>query len=62
MSASTYHHTFLALRQSTALNKIYVLRKQRNTLVNTQDEHEINLKFEAFCCYFVVGWNVIRGC
>jgi hypothetical protein len=26
------------------------------------DEHEINLKFEAFCCYFVVGWSVIGGC
>jgi hypothetical protein len=37
MSPSTYHHTFLALRQSTALNKIYVLRRQRNTLVNTRD-------------------------
>jgi hypothetical protein len=37
MSPSTYHHTFLALRPSTALNKIYVLRRQRNTLVNTRD-------------------------
>jgi hypothetical protein len=37
MSPSTYNHTFLALRQSTALNKIYVLRRQRNTLVNTRD-------------------------
>nr|AHI16109.1 Atp8 [Sphagnum girgensohnii] len=37
MSPSTYHHTFLALRQSTALNKIYVLRGQRNTLVNIQN-------------------------
>jgi len=38
MSPSTYHRTCLALRQSTALNKIYVLREQRNTLVNIQNE------------------------
>jgi hypothetical protein len=37
MSPSTYHHTFLALRQNIALDKIYVLRRQRNTLVNTRD-------------------------
>ncbi len=37
MSPSTYHHTFLALCQSIVLNKIYVLRRQRNTLVNTRD-------------------------
>jgi hypothetical protein len=37
MSPSTYHITFLALRQTTALNKIYVLRKQRNTLVNIKN-------------------------
>jgi hypothetical protein len=27
MSPFTYHHTFLALRQSTTLNKIYVLHR-----------------------------------
>ncbi|KAH9576680.1 hypothetical protein CY35_01G176200, partial [Sphagnum magellanicum] len=38
MSPSTYHHTCLALRQSTGFNKIYVLHKHRNTLVNIQNE------------------------
>jgi hypothetical protein len=37
MSPSIYHHIFLALRQSTALNKIYVLRIQKNILVNIQN-------------------------
>jgi len=37
MSPSTYHITSLASRQTTALNKIYVLRKQRNTLVNIKN-------------------------
>jgi hypothetical protein len=37
MHPSTYHHTFLTLRQSTILNKTYVLCRQRNTLVNTRD-------------------------
>ena len=37
MSPSTYHITSLALRQTIALNKIYVLRKQRNTLVNIKN-------------------------
>jgi hypothetical protein len=37
MSPSTYHITSLASRQTTALNKIYVLRGQRNTLVNIKN-------------------------
>jgi hypothetical protein len=37
MSPSTYHHTFLALRQNIVLNKIYVLHGQRNTSVNIQN-------------------------
>jgi hypothetical protein len=38
MSPFIYHHTFLALCQSTTLNKIYVLRRQRSTLVYTLDK------------------------
>jgi len=38
MNPSTYHHTFLALHQSTTLNKIYVSYKQNNTLINTRDK------------------------
>jgi len=45
MRPSTYHHIFLALCQSIVLNKIYVLHRQRNTLVNTWDR-QINVKIE----------------
>jgi hypothetical protein len=38
MSPFTYHQSFLALRQSTALNKIYVLHRQKNTLINIQNK------------------------
>nr|QHD46963.1 Atp8 [Anthoceros agrestis] len=37
MSPSTYHTTFLAERETAALNKIYVLRGQRSTLVNIKN-------------------------
>jgi len=39
MSPSTYHITSLASRQTTALNKIYVLRGQRN-IVNIKNGPE----------------------
>jgi hypothetical protein len=54
MSPSTYHHTFLALRQSTALNKIYVLRGQRNTLVDIQNGPSIwalKVSFQFIECF-----------
>jgi len=38
MSHSTYHYTFLALCQSIAFNKIYVLHGQKNILVNIQNK------------------------
>ncbi len=37
MSPFTYHHIFLVLHQSTALNKTYVLRGQKNTIENIQN-------------------------
>lgn len=55
MSPSTYHTTSLASRQTTALNKIYVLRGQRNTLVNIKNGPRKKKNTNArigYICYF----------